>query len=197
MRPKSTQPKKQRYYNYNVEKNENHKLLSAPLSQKLRDSKRFRSLPIHAGDTVRIVRGGYKGRSGKVIKTDPKKQRIYVDKIVNKKTDATEIPVPIHPSNVIIEKYVTRDRRRMQVINRRIKVESEKIDIEATMAEIEAEEEDLIEFEDEDEMEDVELLDEDMDNEEFELLDEDDDITEEDDMEDEDDLDDEEEEEEN
>ena len=112
MRPKSKKPRKQRKYNFTSIKNEVHKLMSANLSPDLRSSKGFRSLPVKTGDSVTIMRGKYAGRSGKINKVNPQKQRVYVDKIMRGKTDKTEIPVPIHPSNLMITKYVTKDRKR-------------------------------------------------------------------------------------
>lgn len=189
MRSKSKKPKKQRKYQYDIKhnKHEAHKLVSAPLSRKLREDKGFRSLPVREGDNVDVHRGKYKGRSGKVSRVDPQKIRIYIDGIVNKKTDNTEIAVPIHPSNVVITKYNERDRKRLELINRRIKDEERKIDIESVLAKVaeeEAEEEDFIEF-DEEEFEDADfegdldgLVDEEdidlIDDDEFELIDEDD-----------------------
>lgn len=164
MRPKSKAPRKQRKYNYTAIKHEVHKLMSANLSPELRSTKGFRSLPVKVGDSVTIMRGKYKGRSGKVNKVMPQKQRVYVDKIMRGKTDKTEIPIPLHPSNLMITKYVTKDRRRMELINRRIKEESEKIDIESVLEELEKEEEEAIEIEDDELLESTET-----DDEEFEI----------------------------
>lgn len=150
MRTKSKNPKKQRYYQFNISNHESHKIMSANLSADIRSRKGFRSLPIRIGDTVRITRGSMKGRSGKVMKVEVNRQRVFVDKVVKRKTDNTEIPVPIHPSNLVITKYQEKDRSRMELINRRIKDVEEKIDIEAVLAESEAEEEDIIDFDDED-----------------------------------------------
>lgn len=184
MRTASKKPRKQRKYQYTISKNEAHKLMTAPLSKKLRDEKGFRNLPVREGDNVKIVRGQYKGRSGRVTRTDPQNQKIMVDGIVNKKTDSTEIPVPIHPSNVVIEKYNERDRARLELINRRIKDEEQKIDIESVLAAAEAEEaEEVIDMDDEFEDIDEELLDEELVDEDFELIDED---LEDEDLEDED-----------
>ena len=68
MRTKSKKPNKQRYYQYNIPKHENHKLLSASVSKKLKQEKGLKSLPIREGDEVLIVRGSHKGKSGKVNK---------------------------------------------------------------------------------------------------------------------------------
>lgn len=178
MRPKSIKPKKQRKYTFDVPRHEAHKLLSAALSPKLRQEKGFKTIGLREGDTVQILRGSHKGKSGKISKTDPDNQRVYVDGIFNKKTDNTEIPVPIHPSNVVISKLVQRDRRRLQIMNRRILEEDKKIDIESVLAEALAEEEDLIEIDDDLDLEgldDVDLDDDDLDldDDDFDLIDED------------------------
>jgi large subunit ribosomal protein L24 len=160
MRTKSKKPKKQRRYQFNIGKNEVHKAMTANLSVELRERKGFRSLPVRVGDTVLITRGGMKSRSGKVMKVDPKRQRVFVDKIVKRKTDNTEVPVPIHPSNLVITKYQERDRKRLELINRRIKDVAEKIDIDAVMASAEDEDEDILDIDDETMLDDLELLDE-------------------------------------
>ncbi|OLS28543.1 MAG: 50S ribosomal protein L24P [Candidatus Heimdallarchaeota archaeon LC_2] len=165
MRTQSKKPKKQRLFQFNPPRHETHKLLSANLSISLRETKGFRSLPLRKGDTVTITRGDMKGKSGKVMKVDLSKQRVYVDKIVKRKTDNTEIPFPIHASNLVITNIIEKDRKRLELINRRIKKEEDKIDIDAVLAETE-EDEDIIELEDEDliaplDDDDIELLEED------------------------------------
>jgi large subunit ribosomal protein L24 len=184
MRTKSTKPKKQRLYQKQPPRHEAHKVISSNVSPSIRETKGFRSIPLRKGDTVVITRGDMKGKSGKVTHVNPRKQRIYVDKVQKRKSDNTEIPVPIHPSNVMITKLEEKDRTRLELINRRIKNIEEKIDIEAALAEIE-EEEDIIELEDEellssidDDDDDVELL-EDLDDEEAEDPETSDDKTEE------------------
>ena len=148
MRTKSKKPGKQRYYQHNTPKNEVHKLMSAHLTPELRERKGFRSLPVKVGDTVIIMRGSFKGKSGKVTRVNPTKKIVFVDKVYKRKTDNTEIPTPIHPSNLMISKYDEKDRKRLELINRRIKDVAEKIDIEATLAE--AAEDEVIDIDDAD-----------------------------------------------
>ena len=105
-----------------------------------------------------------KGKSGKVTKVDLKKQRVFVDKVVKRKTDNSEIPMPLHSSNLMITKLIEKDRSRLELINRRIKNEDEKMDIDAILAE-EEEVDDIIEIEDDD----LDLTDV-VDDEEVELL---------------------------
>ena len=167
MRTKSKKPNKQRYYQYNIPKHENHKLLSASVSKKLKQEKGLKSLPIREGDEVLIVRGSHKGKSGKVNKTDPVKSRIYVDGLGSKKTDAQEIAIPIHPSNVVIQKIYGKDKyRREQLIARRIADKSKMEEVLSILEEeaaLEEElEEDVIDFAEDGDDDDLLLDDDDL-----------------------------------
>lgn len=61
-----------------------------------------RSLPIRKDDEVRIVRGKYKGREGKVTQVYRKKWVIHVDRVQRDKSNGATVSIGIHPSNVII-----------------------------------------------------------------------------------------------
>jgi large subunit ribosomal protein L26e len=51
---------------------------------------------------VRIVRGKYKGREGKVTQVYRKKWVIHVDRVQRDKANGSSVPIGIHPSNVVI-----------------------------------------------------------------------------------------------
>ena len=61
-----------------------------------------RSLPIRKDDEVRIVRGKYKGREGKVTQVYRKKWVIHVDRVQRDKSNGATASIGIHPSNVVI-----------------------------------------------------------------------------------------------
>ena len=61
-----------------------------------------RSLPVRKDDEVRIVRGKYKGREGKVTQVYRKKWVIHVDRVQRDKSNGAAVPIGIHPSNVVI-----------------------------------------------------------------------------------------------
>lgn len=61
-----------------------------------------RSLPVRKDDEVRIVRGKYKGREGKVTQVYRKKWVIHVDRVARDKSNGASAPIGIHPSNVVI-----------------------------------------------------------------------------------------------
>ena len=154
MRTRSKNPKKQRKYENNVPYHEKHKLASVNLSPDLREKYKFRSLPVRIKDEVKIMRGSFKGVSGKVTKVNPKKRWVSIEKVTRKKTDNTEYPVKIHPSNLMLMKlHKSKDKGRIDLINRRTKDEDEFIDIDDIEEEFEDNKEDeavaLDEFEDE------------------------------------------------
>ena len=61
-----------------------------------------RSLPIRKDDEVRIVRGTYKGREGKVTQVYRKKWVIHVDRVQRDKSNGATAPIGVNPSKVVI-----------------------------------------------------------------------------------------------
>lgn len=64
--------------------------------------KQTRSIPVRKDDEVRIVRGKYKGREGKVTQVYRKKWVIHVDRVQRDKSNGASVPIGIHPSNVVV-----------------------------------------------------------------------------------------------
>ena len=63
-----------------------------------------RALPVRKGDTVRVMRGGFRGREGAVVSVDRVAGTVVVEGITIEKTDAKKRPRPIHASNLMIIK---------------------------------------------------------------------------------------------
>lgn len=115
----SRQPRKQRLALIEAPLHVRQKLMSAPLSPELREKYGVRNLPVRKGDKVRIMRGGFKGHEGTVVKVDLKRLRIYVEGVTIKRQDGTPRYVPIHPSKVMIVALDLRDKWRRAIIERR------------------------------------------------------------------------------
>lgn len=115
---KSKQPRKQRKALYNAPLHKRHKLVVATLSDKLREEYHRRSLSVRKGDTVRVMRGDFKGHEGKVEKVNLKKGRILIEGVTVSKADGTERFHPIHPSNVMIIKAQMKDEERKKIVER-------------------------------------------------------------------------------
>ncbi|MCC6042991.1 MAG: 50S ribosomal protein L24 [Candidatus Verstraetearchaeota archaeon] len=120
MRMKTKQPRRQRRFLYQAPNHIRHKLMSAHLSEELKKQYPFRSLPVRTGDVVMVMRGDHKGHTGKVIRLDHEKYRIYIEGLVRKKADGSEVPIPVHPSKVQIIKLNLDDEWRKKIVERRM-----------------------------------------------------------------------------
>jgi len=116
---KTTKPRKQRKRLYQAPLHERYQRFSSQLSSELKTSHKTRSVPVRKGDTVRIMRGDSKGVEGKVIRIDRKNYRIFVEGVTREKVDGTTIPVPIHPSKVMIARLNLDDKWRKAAMERK------------------------------------------------------------------------------
>jgi large subunit ribosomal protein L24 len=117
--PKSKKPRKQRKFLYTAPLHLRHKMLSAHLSKELREKYKTRSLPLRKGDEVEVMRGSFKGHRGKVTKIDLKRYKVYVEGVVQKKVDRTEVPRPLHPSKLKIINLNLEDKERVNILKRK------------------------------------------------------------------------------
>jgi len=122
---KTTKPTKQRKRLYQASVSERHRRFSAPLSSKLKESHGTNSIPIRKGDTVMIMRGDRRNTEGKVTQIDTQKYRIFVEGANREKVDGTSIPVPIHPSKVMITRLNLDDKWRKKILERKGATEAE------------------------------------------------------------------------
>lgn len=107
----SKQPRKQRKYLHNAPLHLQSKQLHAHLSKELREKHGTRSLRVRVGDTVKILRGTFKGKEGKVELVDVKNSKIEVAKITMSKLQGGETKYPIRPSNCVLTVLVAEKRR--------------------------------------------------------------------------------------
>jgi len=108
----SSQPRKQRKAQATAPLHEKGRALSAPLAKDLREQYRRRSLRVVKGDTVKLLRGDQKGEEGVVDEVDVKRCALFVHGVSITKADNTEVPRPVHPSNVQITKLNLKDAKR-------------------------------------------------------------------------------------
>jgi len=115
----SKQPRKQRKARYNAPHHQRGSLMHASLSKDLREQYKKRSARVIHGDTVRVMRGAFAGHEGIIDIVLMKKLQIVVDGVIVKKTDGTEVPRPVDPSNVMIVKLNLDDGRREEILKRK------------------------------------------------------------------------------
>src|SRR6476660_5137316 len=72
------------------------------LSNNLKKEYNTKSLRIVKGDTVKIMRGEYKGVEGKVEKLNTVKGRLSIEGVQREKIKGGQVKVQIHASNVVI-----------------------------------------------------------------------------------------------
>jgi large subunit ribosomal protein L24 len=126
MKMKTRSPGKQRKRLYEAPYHSRSHTLSGHLSSELRNSHNTRALSVKKGDTVRVLRGDYKGYEGKILRVSRRSYRIFVDGINREKADGTSIPVGIHPSKVEVIKLDLGDKWRTKILDRKGTEEEEK-----------------------------------------------------------------------
>lgn len=115
----SSQPRKQRKFRYNAPLHIRQKLTKAHLSKELRSKYGFRSIQLRKGDTVKIARGDFRKKTGKVERVDLKKGKVYVSGADSVKKDGSKAFYPLNPSKLIVtELSGMDDRKRKKLIER-------------------------------------------------------------------------------
>ncbi len=108
----SKQPRKQRKYLANAPLHIKNHLLSSHLSKELREKHKTRNVTLRKGDTVKVMRGKFSGKSGKVTDVKVKYLKIYVDGIIIQKRDGSKVKVALRPSNLLITALNLDDKKR-------------------------------------------------------------------------------------
>ena len=102
-----------------------NKQIGATLSKQLRQKYHRRSIRIVNGDTVKIIRGEYKGIDGKVTKISLEKNSIAVEGVQREKLKGGKIDLYIHSSNTVITSLNTEDNWRTKKLEHKAKPEAE------------------------------------------------------------------------
>ena len=110
----SKQPRKQRKYLANAPIHIKKKMFRVNLSKELRKRYGKRSLTLRKGDTVKIVRGKFKKKEGKVIMISQENFNIQVEGISRKKQDGSKVNIKLQPSNLQIISLNLEDAKRIK-----------------------------------------------------------------------------------
>ncbi|HLC55121.1 MAG TPA: 50S ribosomal protein L24 [Candidatus Nanoarchaeia archaeon] len=117
----SSNRRKRRKYAANAPLHVRRKLMSAHLAPMLRKKYKRRSFPLRKGDTVKIMRGQFRKKTGKVENIDRKSLRIYTDIAFQMKRDGSKAPYPLDPSNLQIMDIASDDKLRKRALERNIR----------------------------------------------------------------------------
>ncbi len=85
-----------------VPKHKLDKMVGARLADTLREQYKRKTARVVRGDSVRVLRGEYKGVEGKVEKINVERGTLTVEGIRREKIRGGQVKVPIHSSNVSI-----------------------------------------------------------------------------------------------
>ena len=113
----SPKPRKQRKYLAEAPKHLKSKMLMAHLSEELAKKYNKRNARVRKGDRVKIMRGQFKKRTGKVAKVSLYSLRAYVEGIEFVKKDGSKVMYPMHPSNFMITELNLDDKERKKKLD--------------------------------------------------------------------------------
>ncbi|VVB76566.1 50S ribosomal protein L24 [Candidatus Tiddalikarchaeum anstoanum] len=109
----SIQPRKQRKYLHNAPIHVRRSIMKCNLTKDLRKKFGVRNMTVRKGDTVKILRGDFKGRTEKVEKVNRKDYKLYLSNVFNEKKDGTKVKYPVYYSNVRITELELSDKKRI------------------------------------------------------------------------------------
>ena len=90
------------------------KQLGSHLSKDLRQKYGTRSIRVTIGDTVRVLRGEFKGVDGKVKEVNTLKRAVTIEGIKKEKLKGGQFDVYIHSSNLLVTELNTSDKWRIR-----------------------------------------------------------------------------------
>ncbi len=89
------------------------KQLGSALSKDLQKKYGKRSVRVNEGDSIKIVRGEFKGVDGKIGKISPQKNSVTIEGIKKEKTKGDKFDVYIHTSNLLVTSLNTENKWRI------------------------------------------------------------------------------------
>ena len=113
------------------------KQLGSQLSDDLRKKYGKKSVRVIEGDSIKIVRGEFKGVDGKISKVSTKKSSVAVEGVKKEKTKGDKFDVYIHTSNLLVTGLNTEDKWRIAKLEGKKPSEKPKAIIEKPKAVIE------------------------------------------------------------
>lgn len=108
----SSQPRKKRKYVANAPLHIKRKFVSVNLSKDLRKKLGKRNITIKKNDKVKIKRGKFKGKEGKILQVNLKKSKVIIEGIQVKKMDGSKANVKMQPSNLQIIELAERKNKK-------------------------------------------------------------------------------------
>jgi large subunit ribosomal protein L24 len=130
----SIKPRKQRYMLYNAPLHVKRKGIASHLAENLLLKYDRRSLPVIKGDTVKIMRGSFRGHEDKISKVNVQDQTVEIEGVTLTTAKGTKIAKPLRASKLLITKLNLTDKWRRQKLETGLS-ETAKKEIEKEAAE--------------------------------------------------------------
>ena len=89
------------------------KQISSPLSKELQKKYTKKRVRVVEGDSIKIVRGEFKGVDGKIAKISVQKSSIAIEGVKKEKTKGDKFDVYVHSSNVVVTGLNSDDKWRI------------------------------------------------------------------------------------
>ena len=153
---KSIKSRKQRKELFNAPLYKKRKWIAAHLEENLLLKYDKRAIPVVEGDTVKVMRGSFKGHEDKVAYVNVKKRCVEIEGLTMTKADGKKIAKPMHSSNLLITKLNLTDKWRRKKLERGLSEETRKEiekEAEGQIKEVEEEQKKKVEEEKEEEIE--------------------------------------------
>ncbi|UCH71535.1 MAG: 50S ribosomal protein L24 [Thermoplasmatales archaeon] len=122
----SIKARKQRKELFNAPLHKKRKWTSSHLEENLLLKYDKRALPVVKGDTVKVMRGSFKGHEDKIVRVNVKKRFVEIEGLTMSKADGNKIAKPIHASNLMITKLNLTDKWRRKKLQRGLSEEAKK-----------------------------------------------------------------------
>lgn len=114
----SKQIRKQRKFRANAPIGLKRQMIVSTLSKELRQKYNRRSFALKKGDTVIIMRGEFKKKTGKIGSINLQKMKVILEGIQMDKKDGTKANVLFDPSNLKITELNIEDKKRIEAIKK-------------------------------------------------------------------------------
>lgn len=120
----SKQPRKQVKFRANAPNHIKRTFMGSTLDKQLRTKYGMRSIEVRKGDEVKIMRGKFRSKQGKVGTVDVKHTRVQIDGVQRAKKGGEKVETWFHPSNIKIIVLDTNDRKRLKNSKMEVKTEA-------------------------------------------------------------------------
>jgi large subunit ribosomal protein L24 len=119
---------------YNAPLHVKRKGIASHLAENLLLKYDRRSLPVVKGDTVKVMRGSFRGHEDKISKVNVQDQTVEIEGVTLTTAKGTKLAKPIHASTLLITKLNVTDKWRRQKLEKGLS-ETAKKELEKEVAE--------------------------------------------------------------